>query len=318
MSRRNGTGGGVDTPAGLFGKVLRRHREASGLSQDEMGKQLGYSRSSLAKIEAGTMVPHVELAQECDRYFRTDDLFTGLWADIDWYPTSRDHPDWFQRRVQMDAELDELHQYQTMVVPGLLQTEEYAWHLLRQVESVDGKTTEEQVAARMGRQQRFLDPDGPLMVVLMDESCVRSVVGSPAVMADQLRHLLDVGGQPNIRIHMVPAAAALAAPSAPMSLITMPNGDHWLYAESLTGAHISGDPQEIASHRRTYDLLRSDCLNPRDSAELIRTAMEGYTNDDQGSRSVGGPVAQEQLQRQQRRRLHRNSPRLHPRRRPRA
>lgn len=126
-----------------------------------------------------------------------------LWKKVDWYPEVQ-HPDWFARRAQMDKEAVALRAYQDRVIPGLLQTPDYAHALFSQVES--GDEVEEHVRARLSRQRRFLSDDGPLYVAVLDESCLRNVVGSPAVMRDQCAHLLDVGRRPNIRIQVAPAS----------------------------------------------------------------------------------------------------------------
>jgi hypothetical protein len=245
----------------------------------------------------------------------TDGLLHRLWARIDWYPVV-EHPDWFKRRAAMDAIAVRLRLFQTQVVPGLLQTDAYARALFAWVEH-DEDVVQERVAARMSRQRRFLDDDGPLLVAVFDESSLRRVVGGPAVMREQCAHLLTVGRLPNVRIQVAPFAFShLNPPGTSMSLITLPDGQEWVYSESLDRGHFSEDPAVIARHARTYDVLRADALSARDSAAMIQNAMEGYGQDEELRPQHSG-VAQEQPQRRQRRRLHRGSPR-YPRRRPRT
>ncbi|WP_410097670.1 Scr1 family TA system antitoxin-like transcriptional regulator [Streptomyces sp. Isolate_219] len=311
--RRNATNGPAATNAAVFGEVLKHFREAAGFTQEELSNKIPCDRSQVARVEAGTRVPQDTFAKQCDELLGTGGVLLRLWGRIDWYPEVQ-HPDWFERRAEMDAEAVALRQYQAQVMPGLLQSEEYAWGLFSDV--ANSERAEERVRARLSRQGRFLDEDGPLYVAVLDESCLRNVVGSAAVMRGQCAHLLTVGQRPNIRIQVAPAHhPELIRPKTSMTLITLPKGEQWVYSESLDRGHFNDDPAVFARHSQTYDVLRADALSARESAALITEAMEGYGDDEQ-ARTQCGDLDQEQLQRPRRRGLHRNSPR-YPRRRPR-
>ncbi|MGY5137104.1 helix-turn-helix domain-containing protein [Streptomyces nigrescens] len=311
--RRNATSGPAATNAAVFGEVLKHFREAAGFTQEELSNKIPCDRSQVARVEAGTRVPQDTFAEQCDELLGTGGVLLRLWGRIDWYPEVQ-HPDWFERRAEMDAVAVALRQYQAQVMPGLLQSEEYAWGLFSDV--ANSERAEERVRARLSRQGRFLDEDGPLYVAVLDESCLRNVVGSAAVMRGQCAHLLTVGQRPNIRIQVAPAHhPELIRPKTSMTLITLPKGEQWVYSESLDRGHFNDDPAVFARHSQTYDVLRADALSARESAALITEAMEGYGDDEQ-ARTQCGDLDQEQLQRPRRRGLHRNSPR-YPRRRPR-
>ncbi|MFH8405375.1 helix-turn-helix domain-containing protein [Streptomyces sp. NPDC018019] len=313
MRRRNAQNGQARRPAEVFGELLAHHREAAGLRQADLARLLHCDRSHVTRIEAGTRVPDEPLVIACDQLLRTGGTLLRLWRRIDWY-SQIEHPDWFQRRADMDAELVTLREYQSGVVPGLLQAESYARSLYSR-RYQDSAKVEGLVRARLSRQQRFLAADGPLYVAMLDESCLRSVMGSAAGMREQCAHLLTVGERPNIRIQVAPAdQPGLRRPTTSMSLIKLPDGHEWVYSESLDRGHFNDDPQVFARHSQTYDVLRADALSAPDSAALIRDLMGRYGQHGQAG-SSRGDVAQEQPQRRQRRQLHRNSPR-YPRRRP--
>ncbi|MEV5238290.1 helix-turn-helix transcriptional regulator [Streptomyces cinnamoneus] len=299
MKRRNGNGGGgAATTAAVFGEVLRHHREVAGLTQEELAGKIPCDRSLVARVEAGSRVPQRHFVVACDRLLGAAEMFVKLWEKIDWYPHTT-HPDWFKRRVEMEAKATVLRAYETDVVPGLVQTEEYARALLSQI--FTGRELDERVAARMSRQQVFLKSDGPLLMLVLDESVIRNLVGSSAVMHDQCAQLLLAGERPNLRVQVAPFNLPLTKPKGSMSLITLPGEETWIYSESLEVGHFTNDPALIARYARIYDVLRADCLSGSDSAALISDAMEGYGRNDS--------MAQEQLQRARRGRLHRNSPR---------
>ncbi|MGA5700998.1 helix-turn-helix domain-containing protein [Peterkaempfera bronchialis] len=271
----------AETSRAVFGKVLKHFREEAGLSQGDLAKLIPCDRSLVSRIEAGTRVPGEIFAVASDKQLGTGKLFAKLWGEINWY-ANVDHPDWFKQRAAMDAVATAVREYQTQVIPGLLQTEEYARTLFARVtpESEMDKV-EERVTARLSRQQRFLAPDGPLLVAVLDESCIRRVVGSPEVMRDQLDHLLTVGMLPNIRIQIAPFSfAKLVPPNTSMSLLALPDGSEWVYSESLDRGHLNDDPTVIAQHRRTYDLLRADALSARESAIWISKARGEYGTHD--------------------------------------
>ncbi|MFC9126941.1 Scr1 family TA system antitoxin-like transcriptional regulator [Streptomyces sp. NPDC057099] len=312
MSRRNGSAGSGVSTAAVFGEVLKHFREAALLTQEGLAGRIPCDRSHVARVEAGTRVPTDGFAKSCDELLATGGVLMRLWGRIDWYPQV-EHPDWFRRRAEMDEVAVALREYQERVIPGLLQTADYARSLFSRL--VSGTELEERVRARLSRQQRFLAKGGPLYLVVLDESCLGNVVGSPALMREQCAHLLSVGRLPNVRIQVAPAGRlGLARPSGSMSLIKLPDGHEWVYSESLDRGHFSDDPALFALHSQTYDVLRADAPSAPESAALISDAMERYEHE-QG-RTQRGDVDQEHLQRRQRRQLHRNSPRF-PRNRPR-
>ncbi|MGW7541376.1 helix-turn-helix domain-containing protein [Streptomyces sp. NPDC054770] len=303
----------MTTNAEFFGELLRHFRESALLTQDALAKQIPCDRSLVARVEAGTRVPQDTFAKKCDEVLGAGGVLGRLWGRVDWYPDV-EHPDWFQRWVDMEAKAVTLYEYQVMVVPGLLQTQDYARALISRRAS--GELLENRVRACLSRQPRFLAEGGPTYIAVLDESCLRHAVGSPAVMRNQCAHLLSVGRLPNIRIHVAPASHfELTHPNTSMLLITLPDGERWIYSESLTRGHFNNDPDAYAEVSRTYDVLRADTLSARESAALIGNLMEEY-GDDEPAAAERGHLDQEQLQRRQRRQLPRNRPRVHLRRRP--
>ncbi|WP_407675982.1 helix-turn-helix domain-containing protein [Peterkaempfera bronchialis] len=313
MSRRS-TGdvnAAVITSAAAFGELLRLCRERAGLSQGDLASRLHCDRSLVCRIEAGTRVPQRTFAKTIDQHLGTGEILRELWQRIDWYPAGGiEHPDWFRQRAAMDAEATVLREYQTLVIPGLLQTEEYARAIF---EMGSGNDIDERVRARLSRQQRFLNgsAQAPLLVAVLDESCLRTMVGDASVMRDQCAHLLDVGRLPSVCIQVAPAdMPGLVRPKRPMSLIRLPDGHEWVYSESLERGHLNDDPAVISKHAQIYDVLRADTLNTRQSAEMIADVMKGYERHEPAG-PERGDVGQEQLQRQRRRQLRRGGPRIH-------
>ncbi|WP_437344925.1 helix-turn-helix domain-containing protein [Streptomyces tubercidicus] len=311
---------------------MKHFRELAGFTQQALSKKIPCDRSHVARIEAGARVPQDTFAKQCDELLGTGGVLLRLWGRIDWYPEVQ-HPDWFERRAEMDATAVALREYQERVIPGLLQAPGYAHALFSQVAS--GAEVEERVRARLSRQPRFLADGGPLYVAVLDESCLRNAVGTPEVMRDQCAHLLRFGQRPNICIQVAPAGRfGLVRPRGSMSLIELAK-ERWVYSESMDRGHFNNDPAVYLRQAQAYDVLRADALSAPESAVLIGNLMERYGDHGQAPAEHsdmdqeqlqprrrrqlhrgGAHLDEEQLQRQQRRQLHRSSPR-YPRRRPR-
>lgn len=297
--------------AEFFGELLRHFRESALLTQEALAREIHCDRSLVARVEAGTRVPREAFAKSCDEALGSGGALARLWGKVDWY-TQVEHPDWFKRRAEMDAKAIAVREYQEQVVPGLLQTEGYARSLFSRL--FIGAELEQRVRARLSRQQRFLAHGGPFYIAVLDESCLRNVVESPAVMRDQCAHLLEAGRRPNIRIQVAPSRLyGLARPGSSMSLIRLPDGSEWVYSESLDRGHFDGDPTVYTQHLQTYDALRADVPSAPESAALISGAMEGYEQHEQLRTRLFG-LEEEQLQQRQRRQLPRSRPRVRLRR----
>ena len=279
MVRRNSEG--AETPGAVFGELLRIKREDAGMTQEQVAALIHVERSFITKFENGERVPRRELVEQLEDHLNGRGELIRLHRRINWTVRLSFFPDWFRRRAVMDADLTELHEYQTQLIPGLLQTPAYARALFERVAGADDHDAEDNVEARLSRQTRFLEPDGPLYVALLDESCLMHELGNAETMREQMDHLLTVGALPNVCIQVVPYSLGhVSAPKTPMSLIVMPDGHRWVYSESLDMGHFSDNPKVLTKHQRTYDLLRADALSARESAVLISEVRERHRTHD--------------------------------------
>ncbi|MFF2143172.1 Scr1 family TA system antitoxin-like transcriptional regulator [Kitasatospora sp. NPDC058190] len=299
----------------MFGEELKYAREAAGYVQEDVGKLLHCDRTVVSRTEGGKRKPSIEEVEELDRLYGTGDLLKRLYGRVDW-DAEIEHPDWFQSHVDMEAEALAVRAYEVAVMNGLLQCREYAQAVFA-VSDAAGKpdVIEERTAARLARQRRFLDAEGPFLLVILDESAIRTVFGGPRVMRRQMEHLLAVVELPNVVIQVVPFSRRPAVGNTSTVLLEMPDGRTSVYSESLDRGHSNDDPATVARHRRSYDLLHGEALSVADSLALIADALEGFSNDEERARR--DRLAKEQLQRRQRGQLHRGGPRI-PRPRPRA
>ncbi|MGA5315448.1 helix-turn-helix domain-containing protein [Streptomyces pseudogriseolus] len=301
--------------AALFGARVRRLRTAAGLTQAELGALTHVVSTRITQIErASGAKPTLELARTLDAALGADDLLVELWP----YVYREAFPDWSRKFMEYSERAVAVRQYAAHVVPGLLQTEDYA----RAVLGLDALLTseeqlEERVAARMGRQDRLASPDRPELCVILDEAVLRRPIGGPAVMRKQLRRLLDAAEERHITVQVLPFdQGGHEAMGGSLTVLLLPDGSEVAYTEGADYGQLIEEPSNIGRYKLIYDRLRAAALPPIMSLDMVRSAMEGnYRGANVPSRSERRRVAQEQLQQSSRGRL-RGGGRRPPRHRP--
>ncbi|MDT6986563.1 Scr1 family TA system antitoxin-like transcriptional regulator [Streptomyces lusitanus] len=302
--------------AALFGARVRRLRTAAGLTQAELGALTHVVSTRITQIErASGAKPTLELARALDAALSADDLLVELWP----YVYREAFPDWSRKFMEYSERAVGVRQYAAHVVPGLLQTEDYA----RAVLGLDALLTseeqlEERVAARMGRQDRLASPDRPELCVILDEAVLRRPIGGPAVMRKQLRRLLDAAEERHITVQVLPFdQGGHEAMGGSLTVLLLPDGSEVAYTEGADYGQLIEEPSNIGRYKLIYDRLRAAALPPIMSLDMVRSAMEGnYRGANVPSRSERRRVAQEQLQQSSRGRLRgggRRPPRPRPR-----
>jgi transcriptional regulator with XRE-family HTH domain len=192
-------------PLEFFGAELRRWRTAAGLSQEQLGQRVGYSAAQVGKVETGDRAPSPDFAQHCDTALPDA---AGLFARI--YALARrwdgGYPSWFAGWIDAERRATSLCWWEPMLVPGLVQTADYARALFEAWRSAGSEDElDELVSARMERQAIFERPQPPSLWVILDQAVLHRCIGSAKIMQDQLAHLARTAGRPNVTIQVVPA-----------------------------------------------------------------------------------------------------------------
>ena len=262
----------------FFAKELRRVRLAAGLSQEALGKRVGYSAELIGKVETGERRPTAKLATACDLVFpELGGLFSRLVAEAE-----REHsvyPAWFANWVDAEQRASVIRWWEPLLIPGLLQTAEYARALFDAWQAIDGNgDTDELVTARLARQAIFDQPAPPSFWALMDETVLRRAVGGPKVMHEQLLHLADMSERPRVTIEVVPtdvgAHVGLLGAFAIAGYADDTPGI--VYLESPDAGEVSKHPGTVAKLALMYDTLRTESLGGRASRDLIRRVAEEW------------------------------------------
>lgn len=251
----------------FFGARLLKMRTAREWSQGELGRKAHTTASMISYIESAKRVPSEDLARDLDAAFE-DDFFTELRPLVVAYA----YPDWFLPYVEMERDATSIRMFDSQVISGLLQTEDYATALL---ESGRPDNTSDLVAARMTRQEIFERLDRPRAWFIMDENALTRAIGGPGVMKAQLARLLEVSEEPRTVIQVVPrSVVAHPGLAGPFTLLEFNEGADVLYVDGFSQGRTALDPREVTEAIHAYDLLRGYALSPQESTGLIRRHME--------------------------------------------
>lgn len=259
----------------FFGSELRRSRLAAGLSQDKLGQECYVSGSLVRMIESAQRMPGRDFARRADETLGSDGTLSRMWPLV-----SREaYPTWFRPVAEVEREATTLREFECLVVPGLLQTEDYARAVLRAGRpDYTDEQVEEFVAARMERQAILSRPDPPLLVAVLDESVLARRVGSDAIMREQLERLVEVAQRPKIVLQVVPlSTGAHVGVVGPFVIFSFGDGHSMVSLEAAGTGQLIDQAEEVAASLVTYDVLRGEAL-PRDaSIDLIRKAQGEVT-----------------------------------------
>ena len=267
-----------------LGIELRRLREQADLTCEEVGHRLDCSGTRISRIETGRIsIRPGDVRELLEIYGVTGagaDLLVQLAREARqkgwWHTYGRALPPWFEAYVGLEAAAVRFRDFQSMVVPGLLQTEDYARAVLRAAPypgSADG--IDRQVALRMERQNILAQPGPPDLWLVLTESVVRVQVGGPAVMRSQLRRLIDVAERSSVTLQVLPfTTAAHVQPISPFTILEFPDpaDPTVVYLEHLSGSLFLEAEEEVSRYTVVFDHLRAEALGTMASIDLIAGA----------------------------------------------
>jgi transcriptional regulator with XRE-family HTH domain len=274
-------------PVGAYGDELRRRREAAGLTQQALADAVVCSPSLVAHYEAGRRRPQTDDARRLDLVLGTDGFFERFLGALE--PQFAEH---FAPVAELEPLATVIQSYAATLVPGILQTPAYARAVLRadQPNCVPEEVDERVVNRR--RRGVILDrPAGPVMWVVMSENVLRTVVGGPVTMAEQLRHIAVLGRSGRVLVQVVPhAIGAHATMGSMLTLMGFTDAPDIAYVEGLHTGRTFEDPTRVARYRTAYDLARAAALAPEPSLDMIEAVAEEYEHGRE-RRTGRGPLA---------------------------
>ncbi|MFJ7154545.1 Scr1 family TA system antitoxin-like transcriptional regulator [Streptomyces sp. NPDC101118] len=261
------------SPLDYYGSELRRLREDAGLKQGQLGSIVFCTASLIGQIETAKKVPTRDFSERVDAALGTGGFFSRLVALV----LRSELPTWFQPFAAMEAKASYISTFQSQVVYGLLQTEDYARALLR-VDYAD--RADEQLAARLERQRILLREHPPVLWVVLDEALLHRRVGSREIMRNQLKHLLGYAEQPWVEVQILPLTVGEhTGMMGSFTLLRFEDDPDLFYAERYDSGQMTANPQVIRERSVGYARLQATALSPEDSAALIARVMEERYGD---------------------------------------
>ncbi|WP_113704392.1 helix-turn-helix domain-containing protein [Nonomuraea lactucae] len=269
-----------------LGQELRLLRERHKLTGAVAARQLGWSPSKVSRIEAAKTMPSADDVKAMAKLYRVDedklDELFGLLRDADqrgWWEDYEDSlPEEYTRFLGLEAEAVFQRNWEPQLVPGLLQTEDYAREVILAVRGIVRIThsgVRSRVEARMDRQQRVLRrPDPPEMRFVLDESVLTRRFGEPSVMRAQMEHLLEMSLLPHVSVRVLTMESLHPVNTGAFIHLKFAAFDDVVYLEHLYTAHFVEDLERVAGYEAAFEHIRSEALDEDESRVLIqRKAM---------------------------------------------
>jgi transcriptional regulator with XRE-family HTH domain len=265
--------------------TLKRERQVAGLTQDQVAEQMDWSLSKVIRIETGAVtVSTNDVKALLTLYGITDkaqvEEIVGL-ARVarqrPWWSAYRDHYHvGFLAYLDLEAGASSLRFFQPALIPGLLQTPDYARAAIEGTagEPMQPDQIDLEIEVRSHRQRHvFQRPKPPEIIAILDEAALRRVCGSREVMRGQLQHLTELSRQDLITIQVVPFTAGIPAGNYGAFVIIDFDGspeDRALHVEHVSRPEtVQGTPQTIEPYRRLFERVRTVSLSEKDSIALI-------------------------------------------------
>ncbi|MFY1635086.1 helix-turn-helix domain-containing protein [Solwaraspora sp. WMMB335] len=261
-----------------LGVQLRRAREQANVTTEKAADTIEVSASTLRRIEQGRVglkgpalnalldlydITNAELRETLLSMARTGKQ-RGWWAKYGDLPNS------YRQYIGLESAATAIQNYETLVVPGLLQTVDYTRAIAATaVEHPTPEAVEERVAVRVER-QKLLTEEKLRLVAVIDEAVLHRQIGGPKVMADQLTALLDAQERWNVVIQIIPfQEGAYGSMLSSFHILSFDEGPAVVYIEGLTGdLYAEGD--DVQRCAKVFDNLRASALSPAASAEMLK------------------------------------------------
>ena len=269
---------------------LRRLRDAAGLTQEDVAGRLDWHPTKVMRIETGRTAPHPNDVRVMLALYGVSDPEQAA-ALVKLAQDARQRGWWYSYRdvllnryeffIGLETEASSIRNFELALIPGLLQTEDYARALIGGGPmELDAGDVDRRVEVRMTRQQILAQAGRPQLWAILDEAAIHRTVGGPAVMRRQLESLAQAGEQGRTTIQIVPfGAGAHSGQLGPFVILGFPEPSEpeVVTVETVGGNLYVDKPEEVRLYTTAFDHLRAVALSPGDSRAMLRAAAEAMT-----------------------------------------
>lgn len=274
-----------------LGAELRMLRTGAGLTSGEAARLVGWHQSKVSRIETGASgVKPADLRSLLDAYEVRDGQLRELLLMLVrseeagdrhrwWHAYRGVLPSTYRDFISLESQASAMRTLETTVVPGLLQTPEYARAVTRAaVHGLDEERLDALVEVRLARQD-VLRSDPPLeLSAVLDEAVLRREVGGPEVMARQLERLTEAARLPQVRLQVLPfGAGAHVGLTGPFVIFSFPSTSDLdvVVLDQLTSSLYLERKEDLMAYTEAFDTLRFHALSPEDSLDYIAGIGDG-------------------------------------------
>ncbi|MEV6974725.1 DUF5753 domain-containing protein [Kitasatospora sp. NPDC093806] len=261
----------------FWGQEVKRHREGAGMSQEALGKILFCSGAYVGLLETAVRNPQEGLSRLLDEHMKTGGHFMRVY---EMFKKASRYAEYFEHAAELQTLATAISEFAALLVPGLLQTPDYARALFEAAQPLrKAAENEEMVAARMSRAGLLDREKAPMYWAVLDEAVIRRPIGGPAVMGRQMAHLAELVRNRKALVQVVPfAAGAHALTEGSLCLMAFDEAPPTAYVEAAMTGNLMDEPALVARLTLSYDLVRAAALSPEASLALIESAAEDYAN----------------------------------------
>ncbi|GGU76039.1 transcriptional regulator [Streptomyces filipinensis] len=259
----------------FFGTELKRRREDAGFTQVELAARVFVSGAYIGQFEQAIRKPQLDIAQRIDEVLQTDGIFERLCRKL---IDDRRYAEYFAEVVELERVATRICEFAPTVVPGLLQTKDYAEAVtLAANPFVTDEYVADIVTARLERAHILKDAARPEYWVILHKNVLGVPVGGRREMAEQLDHIARLMRERTVWVTVMPyTAGAHASMTGDLRLMDFEDAPPVAYTETSFSGMLMDDPAVVKRAQRAYDLLRVAALSPKASLALIESAAEDH------------------------------------------
>ncbi|MFE6826961.1 helix-turn-helix domain-containing protein [Streptomyces sp. NPDC057690] len=273
-----------------LGQELRRLRELKGMTAEEVAERLLVSQSKISRLENGRRsISQRDVRDLCGVYEVEDQRMVDSLMEMakdsrqqGWWHAFGDVP--YSVYIGLETDAASLRVYDPQVVPGLLQTRQYAEALISgALPEAPPADIEKRIQVRLRRQERISTADNPLRLwAVLDEAALRREVGNRQVMIEQLDYLLEMSQLPHVTVQLIPfTMGAHPGVSGQYAILEFPDAadSSVVYIEGVTSDLYLEKPQDVQKYSVMYEHLRAQALNADQTREFIAKVAKDYTKE---------------------------------------
>ncbi|MGW1844298.1 helix-turn-helix domain-containing protein [Streptomyces sp. NPDC001966] len=257
--------------AKLVADVAKNARMRRKLTQEQLGREIGFSAAAISAMETCAQPASDEMLAGLERVLGDG---MGVFERARLYMRMEAYPPQFKPHAPLEQAALSLHLYSTHIIHGLFQTEDYARALIGGgYPPLSEQRVQQLVEARMLRKALFDRDPLPMIELILEESALTRVIGSTAIMKAQMQQLAEYARRRNVTLHVLALDCGkfgeYAGDRGGMTLVETPQHDRLVYLEPQDESLLISDPGKVSTYTQRYAKIRSQAMGPRESLDLV-------------------------------------------------